>query len=200
MNKIIYIGVNDHKIDLFEGQYKVNNGISYNSYLIKDELTVVMDSVDYDFRYEWLNNIECALEGKSPDYLVVQHMEPDHSGSIEAFINKYPTATIVGNKQIKMMLQNFFPNLVINNYLEVKENDKLILGEVSLQFIFAPFVHWPEVMMTYSSELKALFSADGFGKFGALDVEEEWTSEARRYYIGIVGKYGLNVQNLLKKD
>ena len=199
MNKITYIGVNDKLIDLFEGQYKVPNGMSYNSYLIKSEKSLIMDSVDYNFRKEWLSNIENALNGNSPDYLVIQHMEPDHSGSVEAFLEKYPNTTVVGNKQIKQMLQNFFPNLQINNYLEVKENDELILGDVTLKFVFAPFVHWPEVMMTYAVELKALFTADGFGKFGSLDVAEPWESEARRYYIGIVGKYGEQVQNVLKK-
>lgn len=199
MNKITYIGVNDKLIDLFEGQYKVPNGMSYNSYIIKSEKSLIMDSVDYNFREEWLSNIENALNGNSPDYLVIQHMEPDHSGSVEAFLEKYPNTTVVGNKQIKQMLQNFFPNLVINNYLEVKENDELILGDVTLKFVFAPFVHWPEVMMTYAVELKALFTADGFGKFGSLDVAEPWESEARRYYIGIVGKYGPQVQNVLKK-
>lgn len=199
MNKITYIGVNDKLIDLFEGQYRVPNGMSYNSYLINSEKSVIMDSVDYNFREEWLSNIENALNGNSPDYLVIQHMEPDHSGSVEAFLEKYPSATVVGNKQIKMMLQNFFPNLQINNYLEVKENDELSLGDVTLKFVFAPFVHWPEVMMTYAIELKALFTADGFGKFGSLDVTEPWESEARRYYIGIVGKYGQQVQNVLKK-
>ena len=199
MNKITYIGVNDKLIDLFEGQYKVPNGMSYNSYLIKSEKSLIMDSVDYNFREEWLSNIENALNGNSPDYLVIQHMEPDHSGSVEAFLEKYPSTTVVGNKQIKQMLQNFFPNLQINNYLEVKENDELSLGDVTLKFVFAPFVHWPEVMMTYAIELKALFTADGFGKFGSLDVTEPWESEARRYYIGIVGKYGQQVQNVLKK-
>ena len=140
MNKITYIGVNDKLIDLFEGQYKVPNGMSYNSYLIKSEKSLIMDSVDYNFREEWLSNIENALNGNSPDYLVIQHMEPDHSGSVEAFLEKYPNTTVVGNKQIKMMLQNFFPNLQINNYLEVKENDELSLGDVTLKFVFAPFV------------------------------------------------------------
>lgn len=199
MNQIIYIGVNDLDIDLFEGQFKVPNGMSYNSYIIKSDKIAIMDSVDYSFRYEWLNNIEKSLGNLSPDYLIIQHMEPDHSGSIETFLEKYPNTTIVGNRQIKMMLQGFFPNLEITNYLEVKENDELQLGSATLKFIFAPFVHWPEVMMTYFKEEKAIFTADAFGKFGSLDVSDDWISEARRYYMGIVSIYGLNVQNVLKK-
>ncbi len=197
--KVFYIGVNDHDIDLFEGQYIVPNGMAYNSYLIKDEKSCVMDAVDIHKAEEWLANIEEVLEGKSPDYLVVQHMEPDHAGSIEVFAKKYPEASIVSNKKAFVMMKQFFPEMEIKNSIEVGEKDSLELGSHSLNFIMAPMVHWPEVMVSYDACDKILFSADGFGKFGALDVEEDWACEARRYYIGIVGKYGKPVQALLKK-
>lgn len=197
--KVFYIGVNDHDIDLFEGQYIVPNGMAYNSYLIKDEKSCVMDAVDIHKAEEWLANIEEVLEGKSPDYLVVQHMEPDHAGSIEVFAKKYPEAKIVSNKKAFVMMKQFFPEMEIKNSIEVGEKDSLELGSHSLTFIMAPMVHWPEVMVSYDTCDKILFSADGFGKFGALDVEEDWACEARRYYIGIVGKYGKPVQALLKK-
>ena len=196
---IKYVGVNDHLVDLFEGQYEVPGGMSYNSYIITDEKCVVMDTVDQNFTEHWLDNIENILGGKAPDYLVVQHMEPDHSAGIEKFLAKYPNATVVGNSKTFTMIANFFPNLKIENKLEVKNGDVLNIGSHSLTFVFAPMVHWPEVMMTYESSEKALFSADGFGKFGALDIEEDWADEARRYYIGIVGKYGRQVQAVLKK-
>ncbi len=197
--KVFYIGVNDHDIDLFEGQYIVPNGMAYNSYLIKDEKSCVMDAVDIHKAEEWLANIEEVLEGKSPDYLVVQHMEPDHAGSIEVFAKKYPEASIVSNKKAFVMMKQFFPEMKLKNSIEVGEKDSLELGSHSLNFIMAPMVHWPEVMVSYDTCDKILFSADGFGKFGALDVEEDWACEARRYYIGIVGKYGKPVQALLKK-
>ncbi len=197
--KVFYIGVNDHDIDLFEGQYIVPNGMAYNSYLIKDEKSCVMDAVDIHKAEEWLANIEEVLEGKSPDYLAVQHMEPDHAGSIEVFAKKYPEASIVSNKKAFVMMKQFFPEMEIKNSIEVGEKDSLELGSHSLNFIMAPMVHWPEVMVSYDACDKILFSADGFGKFGALDVEEDWACEARRYYIGIVGKYGKPVQALLKK-
>ncbi len=197
--KVFYIGVNDHDIDLFEGQYIVPNGMAYNSYLIKDEKSCVMDAVDIHKAEEWLANIEEVLEGKSPDYLVVQHMEPDHAGSIEVFAKKYPEASIVSNKKAFVMMKQFFPEMELKNSIEVSEKDSLELGSHSLNFIMAPMVHWPEVMVSYDTCDKILFSADGFGKFGALDVEEDWACEARRYYIGIVGKYGKPVQALLKK-
>ncbi len=197
--KVFYIGVNDHDIDLFEGQYIVPNGMAYNSYLIKDEKSCVMDAVDIHKAEEWLANIEEVLEGKSPDYLVVQHMEPDHAGSIEVFAKKYPEASIVSNKKAFVMMKQFFPEMELKNSIEVSEKDSLELGSHSLNFIMAPMVHWPEVMVSYDACDKILFSADGFGKFGALDVEEDWACEARRYYIGIVGKYGKPVQALLKK-
>ena len=199
-NGITYVGVNDHEVDLFEGQYVVPNGMSYNSYIIKGERTAVMDSVDEKKIGEWLNNIENALGSVSPDYLVVQHMEPDHSSGIKAFADKYPDAKIVGNSKTFTILSLYFETLDIENRkIVVAEGDTLDLGGKTLNFVFAPMVHWPEVMMTYESETKTLFSADGFGKFGALDVDEEWACEARRYYFGIVGKYGVQVQSVLKK-
>ena len=195
---IIYVGVNDHKVDLFEGQYTVKDGISYNSYVIMDEKIAVMDTVDIGFADEWLSNIEEALDGRRPDYLIVQHMEPDHSASIGRFLEVYPEVKVVGNAKTFVMLSNFFRGMNIVDKLEVKNKETLCLGEHTLIFVFAPFVHWPEVMVTYDSKDKVLFSADGFGRFGALDVDAEWDDEARRYYIGIVGKYGAQVQMLLK--
>ena len=196
---ICYVGVNDHEIDLFEGQYIVPNGMAYNSYVIKDEKTAVMDTVDGKFGEEWLEKVGQALDGASPDYLIVQHMEPDHSANIKLFAEKYPEAVIVGNAKTFTMMENFFRGLDFGDRkLVVKNNETLSLGKHILTFVFAPMVHWPEVMVTYDSTDKVLFSADGFGKFGALDVEEDWDCEARRYYIGIVGKYGMQVQNLLK--
>ena len=201
-NDIIYVGVNDHNIDLFEGQYVVPNGIAYNSYVIKDEKIAIMDTVDKNFIHEWLDNISEALDGKNPDYLVIQHMEPDHSANILNFLKVYPNCTLVGNAKIFKMMSQFFGK-EIEKYLEnkvvVNDMGTLSLGKHTLTFVFAPMVHWPEVMVTYDSYDKVLFSADGFGKFGALDVEEDWVDEARRYYIGIVGKYGQQVQTLLKK-
>ncbi len=201
-NDIIYVGVNDHNIDLFEGQYVVPNGIAYNSYVIKDEKIAIMDTVDKNFIHEWLDNISEALDGKNPDYLVIQHMEPDHSANILNFMKVYPNCTLVGNAKIFKMMNQFFGK-EIEKYLEnkvvVNDMGTLSLGKHTLTFVFAPMVHWPEVMVTYDSYDKVLFSADGFGKFGALDVEEDWVDEARRYYIGIVGKYGQQVQTLLKK-
>ena len=197
-NDIKYVGVNDHNVDLFEGQYVVPNGMSYNSYIIKDEKIAILDTIDQNFTEEWLNNIEEVLENKSPDYLIIQHMEPDHSANIPAFLNKYPNTTVVGNEKTFKMIEQFF-NMNIENKLVVNEFDKLSLGNHELTFVFAPMVHWPEVMVTYDSYNKVLFSADVFGKFGALNVEEDWACEARRYYIGIVGKYGAQVQALLKK-
>ena len=197
---IRYIGVNDHDVDLFEGQYVVPDGMAYNSYVILDEKVAVMDTVDGRFGGEWLGNLEKELSGRTPDYLVVQHMEPDHSASIQAFAEKYPETVIVGNKKTFNMIGQFFPTLEIKNRLDVKDGDSLKLGAHELIFVFAPMVHWPEVMMTYEPNDKILFSADGFGKFGALDAEDDdWACEARRYYIGIVGKYGAQVQNVLKK-
>lgn len=196
---IKYVGVNDHKIDLFEGQYIVPNGISYNSYIIIDEKIAVMDSVDIAFTEEWLCNIEKALGSKSPDFLIVQHMEPDHSANIYNFIKKYPSAKIVSSAKSFSMMKNFFGNDFADNRIVVAEGDTLCLGSRTLKFITAPMVHWPEVIVTYDDKEKVLFSADGFGKFGVLDVEEDWACEARRYYIGIVGKYGAQVQALLKK-
>ncbi len=196
---IKYVGVNDHKIDLFEGQYIVPNGMAYNSYIIFDEKIAVMDSVDANFTDEWLDNIEKELNGKNPDYLIVQHMEPDHSANIENFIKAYPEATVVGNAKTFTMMDNFFDFETEINKLVVKDGETLSLGSRELTFVFAPMVHWPEVMVTYDNKDKVLFSADAFGKFGALDVEEDWACEARRYYIGIVGKYGFQVQSLLKK-
>ena len=197
---IIYVGVNDHDVDLFEGQYIVPNGMAYNSYVIRDEKIAVMDTVDGRFAEEWLANIEKALDGVTPDYLIVQHMEPDHAANIQVFAEKYPSAQIVGNAKTFTMMKNFFHGLELDGKtVEVKNGETLNLGKHELTFVFAPMVHWPEVMVTYDSSDKVLFSADGFGKFGALDVEEDWDCEARRYYIGIVGKYGAQVQNLLKK-
>lgn len=196
---IIYAGVNDHQVDLFEGQYPVPNGMCYNSYVIRDEKIAVMDTVDQNFTHEWLDNIQKALDGRKPDYLIVQHMEPDHSANIENFLKVYPEAVIVANAKTFVMISNFFRSLNLEGrMLEVKNGDTLDLGNHVLTFVFAPMVHWPEVMVTYDSRDKVLFSADGFGKFGALDVEEDWDDEARRYYIGIVGKYGVQVQKLLK--
>ena len=197
-NDIRYIGVNDHQVDLFEGQYVVPNGMAYNSYVILDEKVAVMDTVDQNFGEEWLSNLRTELGERKPDYLVVQHMEPDHAASIEAFMNKFPATTVVANKKTFGMIGQFFPNLKIENTLSVENFGTLSLGAHTLTFAFAPMVHWPEVMMTYDSFDKVLFSADGFGKFGALDVDEPWDDEARRYYIGIVGKYGKQVQNILK--
>lgn len=196
---IIYIGVNDHKVDLFEGQYVVPNGMAYNSYVILDEKTAVMDTVDAHFGEEWFANLEQALGGRKPDYLVVQHMEPDHSANIAKFAEKYPEAQIVGNAKTFTMVKNFFGTDYADRRVVVKDGESLSLGAHELTFVFAPMVHWPEVMVTYDAKDKVLFSADGFGKFGALDVEEDWACEARRYYFGIVGKYGMQVQNLLKK-
>ena len=199
-NDIRYAGVNDHKIDLFEGQYIVPNGMSYNSYVILDEQTAVMDSVDIGFTEEWLTNIDTILEGRSPDYLVVQHMEPDHSASILHFVNRYPQAKIVASAAAFTMMKNFFGTSFADRQVVVGEGSTLSLGRHQLTFVTAPMVHWPEVIVTYDSADKVLFSADGFGKFGALDAEEDdWACEARRYYIGIVGKYGGPVQTLLKK-
>ena len=195
---IIYTGVNDHQVDLFEGQYPVPNGMCYNSYVIRDEKIAVMDTVDQNFTHEWLDNVQKALNGRKPDYLIVQHMEPDHSANIENFLKVYPEAVIVANAKTFAMISNFFRSLNLEGrMLEVKNGDTLDLGNHVLTFVFAPMVHWPEVMVTYDSRDKVLFSADGFGKFGAMDVED-WDDEARRYYIGIVGKYGVQVQNLLK--
>ena len=199
MKDIKYVGVNDHDIDLFEGQYIVPNGMSYNSYVILDEKIAVMDTVDTHFSAEWLANVKNVLGDKTPDYLIVQHMEPDHSGSITEFMKVYPKAKIVASARAFVMMNNFFGTDYKENQHIVKEGDTLALGSHTLSFIEAPMVHWPEVIMTYDSNEKVLFSADAFGKFGALDVEEEWACEARRYYIGIVGKYGIPVQNLLKK-
>ena len=197
---ILYVGVNDHNIDLFEGQYIVPNGMAYNSYVINDEKIAVMDTVDAAFGDEWLKNIADVLNGATPDYLIIQHMEPDHSANIQKFLEVYPNIKVVGNAKTFTMIGNFFRDLKLadENKLEVKNKDTLTLGKHELTFVFAPMVHWPEVMVTYDSKDKVLFSADGFGKFGALDAEEDWDCEARRYYIGIVGKYGAQVQNLLK--
>ena len=196
---IRYVGVNDHKIDLFEGQYVVPNGMAYNSYVIIDKKIAVMDTVDRNFTHEWLNNLEDALDGRKPDYLVVQHMEPDHSANIKNFMNNYPEAIIVSSSKAFTMMGNFFGTQFEDRRIVVAEGSTLELGEHTLNFVAAPMVHWPEVIVTYDSKDKVLFSADGFGKFGALDVEEDWACEARRYYIGIVGKYGAQVQSLLKK-
>ena len=196
---ILYVGVNDHQVDLFEGQYVVPHGMSYNSYVIRDEKIAVMDTVDAKFTHEWLDNLAGALEGKKPDYLIVQHMEPDHAANIHNFMKVYPDTTVVANGKTFTMMGNFFRDMdLTGKTLEVKSGDTLCLGKHTLAFVFAPMVHWPEVMVTYDATEKVLFSADGFGKFGALDVEEDWDDEARRYYIGIVGKYGAQVQNLLK--
>ena len=198
-NDIFYIGVNDHEVDLFEGQYDVPNGMAYNSYIIVDDKTAVFDTVDAKFTEQWLGNITEVLGDRKPDYIIVQHMEPDHSANLRSFLEKYPDTVVVGNAKTFGMIDNFFENISIANKLEVKEGEKLSLGKHELSFVFAPMVHWPEVMFTYDSTDKVLFSADAFGKFGALDVEEDWACEARRYYFGIVGKYGMQVQNVLKK-
>ena len=195
---IKYVGVNDHQVDLFEGQYKVPNGMAYNSYVILDEKIAVMDTVDANFTHEWLDNLEQALNGRKPDYLIVQHMEPDHAANVANFLKVYPDTTVVANAKTFNMIRNFFDLDLEGQKLEVKNGGTLSLGSHNLTFVFAPMVHWPEVMVTYDSTDKVLFSADGFGKFGALDVEEDWDDEARRYFIGIVGKYGPQVQNLLK--
>lgn len=196
---IRYIGVNDHDVDLFEGQYTVENGMSYNSYVILDEKVAVMDTVDAHFGVEWLQNLETELNGRRPDYLVVQHMEPDHSANIAVFMETYPEAQIVSSAKAFVMMQQFFGTDFPERKVVVGEGSTLKLGRHTLTFVTAPMVHWPEVIVTYDSADKVLFSADGFGKFGALDVEEDWADEARRYYIGIVGKYGAQVQALLKK-
>lgn len=196
---IKYVGVDDLKVDLFEGQYKVPNGMSYNSYVITDGKTAVMDTVDGNFTDEWLANIDKVMGGKEPDYLVVQHMEPDHSASINAFMDKYKSATIVSSNQAFTMMKNFYGSDYAERNVVIKEGDVLDLGVHKLNFVAAPMVHWPEVIVTYDSTDKVLFSADGFGKFGALNADEDWACEARRYYFGIVGKYGAQVQNLLKK-
>lgn len=196
---IRYIGVNDHDVDLFEGQYTVENGMSYNSYVILDEKVAVMDTVDAHFGVEWLQNLETELNGRRPDYLVVQHMEPDHSANIAVFMETYPEAQIVSSAKAFVMMQQFFGMDFPERKVVVGEGSTLKLGRHTLTFVTAPMVHWPEVIVTYDSTDKVLFSADGFGKFGALDVEEDWADEARRYYIGIVGKYGAQVQALLKK-
>lgn len=198
-NDIKYIGVNDHEIDLFEGQYDVPNGMAYNSYAIIDEKIAIMDTVDVNFTHQWLDNIRDTLGNRKPDYLVVQHMEPDHSANIVNFLKTYPDATIVSSSKAFNMMKNFFGTDFADNRIVVGEGDTLSLGKHTLTFVTAPMVHWPEVIVTYDSLDKVLFSADGFGKFGALDVEEDWACEARRYYIGIVGKYGAQVQALLKK-
>ncbi len=198
-NDVKYVGVNDHDVDLFEGQYIVPNGMAYNSYVIMDEKIAVMDSVDARFGEEWIKNIEAVTEGRTPDYLVVQHMEPDHSANIKLFIEKYPEATVVGNAKTFGMMNQFYQIGDEVKKQVVTDKEVLSLGKHELTFVFAPMVHWPEVMVTYDSTDKILFSADGFGKFGALDADEDWACEARRYYFGIVGKYGMQVQMLLKK-
>ena len=195
---IKYVGVNDHKVDLFEGQYPVANGMAYNSYVILDEKIAVMDTVDANFTHEWLDNLEQVLDGRKPDYLIVQHMEPDHAANVANFLKVYPDTTVVANVKTFQMIYNFFGLTLEGQKLEVTNGGTLSLGKHQLTFVFAPMVHWPEVMVTYDSTDKVLFSADGFGKFGALDVEEDWDDEARRYFIGIVGKYGTQVQSLLK--
>lgn len=198
-NDIYYVGVNDHQVDLFEGQYDVPNGMSYNSYVIMDEKIAVMDTVDAHFAEEWLGNVAKVLNGAKPDYLVVQHMEPDHAANIENFVKAYPEVTVVANTKTFTMMENFFRNMDLGDRkLVVANGESLTLGKHVLTFVFAPMVHWPEVMVIYDSTDKVLFSADAFGKFGALDVEEDWDCEARRYYFGIVGKYGKQAENLLK--
>ena len=196
---IKYIGVNDHEVDLFEGQYVVPNGMAYNSYVIMDEKVAVMDTVDQNFGTQWLENLEAALEGRKPNFLVVHHMEPDHSANIDLFLRTYPEATVVSSAKAFTMMKQFFGTDYADRRIVVGEGDKLNLGTHELTFVTAPMVHWPEVIVSYDSADKVLFSADGFGKFGALDAEEDWACEARRYYIGIVGKYGVQVQSLLKK-
>ncbi len=197
-DSIRYVGVNDHSVDLFEGQYIVPNGMAYNSYVILDDKTAVFDTVDVHFGEEWLRNVENALEGRKADYLIIQHMEPDHSANILTFLEKYPDTAVVGNAKTFGLIKQFYPEASIKNTLEVKDGESLSLGKHKFTFVFAPMVHWPEVMVTYDEYEKTLFSADAFGKFGALDVSEDWDCEARRYYIGIVGKYGAQVQKLLK--
>ena len=197
-NDIRYVGVNDHKVDLFEGQYVVPNGMAYNSYVILDEKVAVMDTVDIHFTHEWLDNIAAVLDGRKPDYLVIQHMEPDHSANIANFLKAYPDTTVVANVKTFAMMDQFFDLDESVKRHTVENGGTLSLGKHLLTFVFAPMVHWPEVMVTYDSTEKVLFAADGFGKFGANDVDEPWDDEARRYYIGIVGKYGAQVQNLLK--
>jgi len=203
MNKVTdsvyYVGVNDHTIDLFEGMYDVPNGVAYNSYVVTDKEISVFDTVDAAYTEEWLGNVAEVLGDRQPAYLIVQHMEPDHSASIEKFVEKYPEVKVVGNAKTFVMLHQFFATDFTKNQVVVADMDTLCTGEHTFTFVFAPMVHWPEVMVTYDSKDKLLFSADGFGKFGALDVEEEWACEARRYYFGIVGKYGAQVQALLKK-
>ena len=196
---IKYIGVNDRKIDLFEGQYEVPNGMAYNSYAVMGEKIAIMDTVDASFGEEWLGNIKTALDGRTPDYLVVQHMEPDHSSNISAFANEYPNAKIVASQKAFVMMKNFYGNDFAENRIVVGEGDTLDLGGRTLTFMTAPMVHWPEVIVSFDSLDKVLFSADAFGKFGTLDTDEDWACEARRYYFGIVGKYGVQVQALLKK-
>ncbi len=198
-NDIFYVGVNDRDVDLFEGQYVVPNGMAYNSYVIVDDKIAVMDTVDERFGNEWLANIKRVTGNKTPDYLIVQHMEPDHSANIQKFVAEFPTATVVANAKTFVMLDNFYRDMPTINRLTVGNGQTLSLGRHQLTFVFAPMVHWPEVMVTYDSADKILFSADGFGKFGALDTDEDWACEARRYYFGIVGKYGAQVQALLKK-
>ena len=198
-NDIRYIGVNDHEVDLFEGQYVVPNGMSYNSYVILDEKVAIMDTVDQNFTAEWLNNIKTVLEGRKPDYLVVHHMDPDHSANIHKFLTAYPEAVVVSSAKAFTMMKQFFGTDYADRRIVVGEGDTLTLGKHTLTFVTAPMVHWPEVIVSYDSCDKVLFSADGFGKFGALDAEEDWACEARRYYIGIVGKYGAQTQALLKK-
>lgn len=196
---IKYIGVNDHAIDLFEGMYKVPNGMSYNSYAIMDEKIAIMDSVDMAFTKQWLHNIQTALDGRKPDYLIIQHMESDHSANIMNFMEKYPGTTVVASAKAFGMMKNYFGTEFIEKRIVVSDGDSLALGRHTLIFVSALMVHWPEVIMTYDSTDKVLFSADGFGKFGALDVDEDWDDEARRYYFGIVGKYGASVQKVLGK-
>lgn len=196
---IFYVGVNDHQLDLFEGQYIVPNGMAYNSYVIMDEKIAVMDSVDVHFGEEWIANLAAVLDGRAPDYLVVQHMEPDHGGSVSAFMDAYPKATVVASVGAFNMMRNYFGTGYEDRRIVVKEGFTLSLGSKELTFVAAPLVHWPEVMFTYDATDKVLFSADAFGKFGALDVEEDWDCEARRYYFGIVGKFGANVQKVLAK-
>ena len=196
---ILYVGVNDHTIDLFEGQYLVPNGMAYNSYIILDEKIAVMDSVDARYGEQWLNNIQRALGSSEPDYLIVQHMEPDHSANIVAFMERYPRAVLVSSDKAFTMISQFYHNEYISRRMIVKDGDPLSLGKHVLTFVAAPMVHWPEVLVTYDAYDRVLFSADAFGKFGALDVEEPWENEARRYYIGIVGKYGVQVQKLLAR-
>lgn len=198
-DSIRYVGVNDHQVDLFEGQYQVPNGMSYNSYVIIDEKVAVMDTVDIHFGEEWMANVKAVLAGRTPDYLIVQHMEPDHSANISRFLEEYPQATVVATAKAFVMMKQFFGNDYADRRIVASEMSELSLGAHTLHFVMTPMVHWPEVMVTYESSEKVLFSADGFGKFGALDCDEPWDDEARRYYIGIVGKYGVQVQALLKK-